>query len=73
MQYFTYEPSTAGFEEVQLLRGVHPMTGERMQLGRLANFNLTRLPSGEGVYLLHAVAKTNPKDESVFAVAEVAT
>ena len=71
MQYFTYEPSTAGFEEVQLLRGVHPMTGERMQLGRLANFNLTRLPSGEGVYLLHAVAKTNPKDERVFAVAEV--
>jgi len=71
MQYFTYERSESGYEEVQLFRGVHPMTGERLHLWRLSNFNITRLPSVEDIYVLHAVAKTNPKDERLFAVAEV--
>ena len=36
-----------------------------------AEFKLQRLPSVEDVYLLHAVATENPKDERLFAVAEV--
>ncbi len=71
MQYFTYEPSAAGYNEVRLFRGVHPMTGERLHLWRLTNFNITRLPSIEDVYVLRAIAKSNPKDERLFAVAEV--
>ena len=71
MQHFTYEPGENGYTEVQLFRGVHPMMGERLHLWRLQNFKFERLPSTEDVYLLHAVANDNPKDERLFAVAEV--
>jgi acetyl-CoA carboxylase carboxyltransferase component len=71
MQHFTYEPSADGYKEVGLFRGVHPRMGERLHLWRLANFKIERLPSVEDVYLLHAVANDNPKDERLFAVAEV--
>src|SRR5271165_4214401 len=71
MQHFTYEPSSEGYQEVELFRGVHPMMGERLHLWRLKNFKIERLPSVEDVYLLHAVAIENPKDERLFAVAEV--
>ena len=71
MQHFTYEPSGQGYQEVELFRGVHPMMGERLHLWRLKNFKIERLPSVEDVYLLHAVAIENPKDERLFAVAEV--
>ena len=71
MQHFTYEPSENGYREVELFRGVHPMMGERLHLWRLKNFKIERLPSVEDVYLLHAVANDNPKDERLFAVAEV--
>ncbi len=37
----------------------------------MKNFKIQRLPSVEDVYLLHAVANDNPKDERLFAVAEV--
>src|SRR5271165_2839597 len=71
MQHFTYEPSENGYQEVELLRGVHPMMAQRLHLWRLKNFKIERLPSVEDVYLLHAVANENPKDERLFAVAEV--
>ena len=71
MQHFTYQPSTNTYEEERLYRGVHPMMAERLHLWRLKNFKIDRLPSVEDVYLLHAVANDNPKDERLFAVAEV--
>jgi acetyl/propionyl-CoA carboxylase alpha subunit/acetyl-CoA carboxylase carboxyltransferase component len=70
-QYFTYRPCGNSYEEEQLYRGVHPMMGKRLHLWRLSNFNIERLPSAEDVYLLHAVARDNPKDERLFACAEV--
>ncbi|MGA9565607.1 MAG: carboxyl transferase domain-containing protein [Candidatus Korobacteraceae bacterium] len=71
MQHFTYEPSDDGYQEVELFRGVHPMMAERLHLWRLKNFKIERQPSVEDVYLLRAVAIENPKDERLFAVAEV--
>jgi len=71
MQYFTYRPSDHGYEEEKFYRGLHPMMGKRLHLWRLSNFNIERLPSAEDVYLLHAVARDNPKDQRVFAAAEV--
>ncbi len=70
-QHFTFEPKEQEYEEVLLYRGVHPMMGERLHLWRLQNFKIDRLPSVADVYLLHAVANENPKDERLFAVAEV--
>ena len=71
MQHFTYRPSGKAYEEEKLYRGLHPMMGKRLHLWRLSNFNIERLPSAEDVYLLHAVARDNPKDERLFACAEV--
>jgi acetyl-CoA carboxylase carboxyltransferase component len=70
-QHFTYRPSTNGFEEEKLYRGIHPMMGKRLHLWRLSNFKIDRVPSVDDVYLIHAVARDNPKDERLFACAEV--
>ena len=71
MQHFTYRLSGNGYEEEKLYRGLHPMMGKRLHLWRLSNFKIERLPSVEDVYLLHGVARDNPKDERLFACAEV--
>ena len=71
MQHFTYRPSDTGYQEEKLYRGLHPMMGKRLHLWRLSNFKIDRLPSVEDVYLLHGVARDNPKDERLFACAEV--
>ena len=57
--------------EDESLRGLHPMMAERLRLWRFANFSLERLPSAEDVYLFRARARANPKDERLFAIAEV--
>ena len=53
------------------VRGLHPMMAERMELWRLSNFELERLPAAPDVYLFNAVARDNPRDERLVAVAEV--
>ncbi len=71
MQHFTYRPTESGYQEEKLYRGVHPMMGKRLHLWRLNNFKIERLPSVEDVYLIHAIARDNPRDERLFACAEV--
>jgi len=70
-QHFTYRPGENAYEEEKFFRGLHPMMGKRLNLWRLNNFRIERLPSVEDVYLFHAVAHDNPKDERLFACAEV--
>ena len=53
------------------LRGMHPMMAERMDMWRLAEFELERLPSAHDTYLFRAVARENERDERLVAVAEV--
>ena len=71
MQHFSFRLGENGYAEDLFFRGLHPMMGKRLHLWRLNNFKIERLPSVEDVYLLHAVAKDNPKDERLFAAAEV--
>ncbi len=70
-QYFTFRPGPSGFREQRLYRGIHPMIAKRLELWRLRNFYVDRLPSVEDVYLFHGVARENPKDERLFVLAEV--
>ncbi len=70
-QSFTYRQTAGGFAEDLLFRNMHPMIAERLDLWRLSNFSLRRLRSAEDVYLFHAVAHANPKDERLIALAEV--
>jgi acetyl/propionyl-CoA carboxylase alpha subunit/acetyl-CoA carboxylase carboxyltransferase component len=69
---FTYGHAKSGMTEDELLRDVHPEMADRLQFKRLANFTLERLPSpAEDVYLVLARARENPKEERLFALAEV--
>ncbi len=60
-----------GYEEDGLTRGLHPMIAQRFELWRLTGFRLHRLPAPDGVLLFHGTAHENPKDERLFALAEV--
>jgi acetyl/propionyl-CoA carboxylase alpha subunit/acetyl-CoA carboxylase carboxyltransferase component len=70
--HFTFRPDGAGFAEDRLIRGLHPQIAERLQLDRLREFDLTRLPSAdEEIYLFKAVAKANHADERLIALAQI--
>ena len=70
--HFTFRPDGAGFAEDRLIRGLHPQIARRLQLQRLREFDLTRLPSAdEEIYLFKAVAKSNPADERLIAMGQV--
>jgi acetyl/propionyl-CoA carboxylase alpha subunit/acetyl-CoA carboxylase carboxyltransferase component len=69
---FTFRRGPDGsIAEDRDLRGLHPMIAERMDLWRLANFTLERLPSDHDVHLFRAVARENERDERLVAVGEV--
>ncbi|WP_433280607.1 carboxyl transferase domain-containing protein [Micromonospora sp. CA-244673] len=70
--HFTFRPSGSGMAEERLIRGLHPYIAQRMQLERLREFDLTRLPSSdEEVYLFQCVARENPSDQRLVAFAQV--
>ncbi len=71
VQHFTYRLTDGVYSEQKLYRGLHPMMAKRLHLWRLSNFEIQRLPSVEDVYLFHLLAKTNPKDQRLYACAEV--
>ncbi len=53
------------------LQGLHPEMGERLHMWRMSEFVLERIPSPPDVYLFHGRGRSNPKDERLFALAEV--
>jgi len=70
--HVTFRPDGAGLAEDRLIRGLHPQIAERLQLDRLREFDLTRLPSAdEEIYLFKAVAKSNRADERLVAMGQV--
>jgi acetyl/propionyl-CoA carboxylase alpha subunit/acetyl-CoA carboxylase carboxyltransferase component len=70
--HFTFRPDGERLAEDRLIRGLHPQVAERLQLDRLREFDLTRLPSAdEEIYLFKAVAKTNAADERLIAMGQV--
>ena len=72
VRHFTFRrPDHGAFAEDRIYRGIHPLVALRLELWRLQSFHLDRLPSPDGVYLFHGVARENPRDERLFAMAEV--
>ncbi len=70
-RHFTFRGGPSSWTEDRQHRGAHPILFERLQLGRLSGFELERLPTGDDLYLYRAIARSNPKDERLFAMAEV--
>jgi len=70
--YFTYRPvADDGIVEDDLVRGVHPMVGRRLDLWRLRDFHVTRIEAPEDVLLYECVARENPADRRLVALAQV--
>ncbi|MEO7351061.1 MAG: carboxyl transferase domain-containing protein, partial [Marmoricola sp.] len=67
----TFRPSDEGFMEDRVIRDMHPLTGQRLDLWRLKNFDGTQLPAAENTYLFRCVAKDNPADQRLVALAEI--
>ncbi|MCP3956866.1 MAG: ATP-grasp domain-containing protein [bacterium] len=66
------ELMAAGFVEETVYGGLHPMMARRLLIWRLAHFEIERLqPTEEDVYVFRGVARNNPSDERIFALAEV--
>ena len=70
--YFTFRPSPDSvLVEDDLVRGVHPMVGRRLNLWRLRDFQITRLDAPEDVLLYHCVAPDNAADQRLVALAQI--
>ena len=67
---FRQEPE-GRFVEDRTYRNLHPMLAKRLEMWRLSNFEVERLPSPEDIYLFHGVARDNPRDRRLFVLAEV--
>ncbi|WP_072740213.1 ATP-binding protein, partial [Rhodococcus triatomae] len=67
----TFRRTENGPVEDLSIRDIHPLTGQRLDLWRLSNFDGTRLPAATDTYLFHLVAKENPTDERLIAFAEI--
>ncbi|MBB1494794.1 ATP-grasp domain-containing protein [Propioniciclava sp. MC1595] len=57
--------------EDERIRGLHPMAGRQLDLWRLREFDVTRLPAPRDVLLFECVAKSNPDDRRLVAMAQV--
>ena len=74
VDYLTFRPhddGSAGLVEDVRLRGLHPMSFRRLDLWRLEEFETTRLPAPRGVLLFDCVARSNPEDRRLVALAQV--
>jgi acetyl/propionyl-CoA carboxylase alpha subunit/acetyl-CoA carboxylase carboxyltransferase component len=71
VSYFTFRPGPDGVFEDDLVRGLHPMVGRRLNLWRLRDFDVTRLEAPEDVLLYHCVAPGNAADQRLVALAQI--
>ncbi|MEP7016874.1 MAG: carboxyl transferase domain-containing protein [Actinomycetota bacterium] len=71
VSYFTFRPGPDGIFEDDLVRGLHPMVGRRLNLWRLRDFDITRLDAPEDVLLYHCVAPGNAADQRLVALAQI--
>jgi acetyl/propionyl-CoA carboxylase alpha subunit/acetyl-CoA carboxylase carboxyltransferase component len=71
VSYFTFRGGPDGLVEDDLVRGVHPMVGRRLNLWRLRDFDITRLDAPEDVLLFHCVAPDNAADQRLVALAQI--
>ncbi|MEO8518362.1 MAG: carboxyl transferase domain-containing protein [Dermatophilaceae bacterium] len=71
VSYFTFRPGPDGVVEDDLVRGMHPMVGRRLNLWRLRDFDITRLEAPDDVLLYHCVAPGNAADQRLVALAQI--
>ena len=71
VEYHSYRFAGDVLLEDERIRGLHPMAGRQLDLWRLRAFHVTRIPAPEDVLLFECVARTNPGDKRLVAMAQV--
>ncbi|MDH3227859.1 MAG: fused acetyl/propionyl-CoA carboxylase subunit alpha/methylmalonyl-CoA decarboxylase subunit alpha, partial [Thermoleophilia bacterium] len=71
VSHFTYRRIKGVLREDRVVRGLHPMIARRLHFGRLAHFEVARMPSVEDTYLFHCSDRSEEADERLIALAEV--
>ena len=71
VEYRTFRFAEGELYEDEKIRGLPPMVGRRLDLWRLRDFDTTRLPAPDDVLLFECVAKSNPDDRRLVAMAQV--
>ncbi|MET8871876.1 biotin carboxylase N-terminal domain-containing protein [Nocardia sp. NPDC004604] len=71
VEFYTFRRAESDLVEDRLVRGVHPLVGRRLSLWRLRHFHLSRIHTPEPILLYHCVAKDNPDDQRLVALAQV--
>ncbi len=70
--YYSYRRDGAGrLAEDTRIRGLHPMVGRKLDLWRLREFELVRLPAPDDVLLFECTARSNPDDRRLVAMAQI--
>jgi acetyl-CoA carboxylase carboxyltransferase component len=69
-EHVSFEAGAAGLRPLPGLHGIHPETARRIDLARLAEFDLERLPGPENVYCFHGRSRSQPADERIFVLAD---
>ena len=67
----TFVPSAGLLTEDRRTHGIHPETARRIEVDRLANFELERLPGSEGIHCFQGRSRSIPSDERIFVLADV--
>jgi acetyl/propionyl-CoA carboxylase alpha subunit/acetyl-CoA carboxylase carboxyltransferase component len=67
----TFVPAKGQLGEDRRYHGIHPETVRRIDLDRLANFELDRLPGSEGIYGFQGRSRSIPSDERIFVLVDV--
>jgi len=67
----TFWRTEAGWREDRVLRELHPMVAERLEIGRLVDFDLERVEAPEDIHVFVGQAREEPADKRVFIYAEV--
>jgi acetyl/propionyl-CoA carboxylase alpha subunit/acetyl-CoA carboxylase carboxyltransferase component len=70
-RHFTFVPSRQGFRLDADLHGVHPEAAARIDLARIAKFELERCEAPDGIYCFHGRARDEAGDERIFVLADV--
>ncbi len=68
--HLSFASTASGWEECQGLHGLHPETAARIDLPRLAAFDLERLDSSDDIHCFHLRSREIPGDERIFVLAD---
>jgi acetyl-CoA carboxylase carboxyltransferase component len=66
----SFEPEQGRLRPAAQDHGIHPETARRIDLQRLRDFELERIPAGESLYCFHGRSRSVPSDERIFVLAD---